>query len=94
MKKYAFNCWKILKTIKPQRKIEINLNVMVTKVEKINCMKTRLNPLFFFNGQSAAKPRTEEGSTTIPLWEYNRINKFIGKGRIYSDLIVYICTNN
>jgi len=25
-----------------------------------------LNPKRFYNGQSAAKPRTEEGSTTIP----------------------------
>lgn len=40
---------------------------MVVKTEKINCMGARLNPLLFFNGQSAAKPRIEEGSTTIPL---------------------------
>lgn len=68
-----FNCWKTLKTIKPQRKNEISLSVMVTKVEKISCMRTRLNPLSFFNGQSAAKPRIEEGSTTIPFGyrEYN-----------------------
>ena len=26
--------------------------------------------ILFKNGQSAAKPRTEEGSTTIPIWEY------------------------
>ena len=43
-----FNCWKILKTIKPQRKDEICLIVKVTKVEKINCMRARLNPLLFF----------------------------------------------
>ena len=29
-------------------------------------MRARLNPLLFFNGKSAAKPRTEERSTTIP----------------------------
>jgi len=66
MNKYALKCWKTLKTIKPQRKDEINLNVKVVKTEKINCMRTRLNPLFFFNGQSAAKLQIGEGSTTIP----------------------------
>ena len=25
-------------------------------------------------GQSAAKPRTEEGSTTIPIWEYTQVS--------------------
>ena len=39
---------------------------MVTKVERINCMRTRLKPLFFINGQSAAKLRIGERSTTIP----------------------------
>ena len=45
----------------------------VTKVEKINYMRARLNPLLFFNGQSAAKPLIEEGSTTISFGyrEYN-----------------------
>ena len=43
-----FNCWKTLKTIKPQRKDETNLNVMVVKTEKINCMRARSNPLLFF----------------------------------------------
>ena len=52
---YAFNCWKTLKTIKPQRNVEIDISVKVVKTEKIICMKTRLNPLSFFNGQSAAK---------------------------------------
>ena len=66
MKKYVFNCWKILKTIKPQRNDEICISVTVTKVEKINCMRARLNPLLFFNGQSAAKSRIEKSSTTIP----------------------------
>ena len=66
VKKYTFNCWKVLKTIKPQRKDEINLIVKVTKVEKINCMRTRLNPLFFFNGKSAGKFRIGKTSKTIP----------------------------
>ena len=68
-----FNCWKPLKTIKPQRKNEICLSAMVAKAEKINCMRTRQIPCSLFNGQSAAKPRTEEGSTTIPFGyrEYN-----------------------
>lgn len=64
-----FNCWKTLKIIKLQRKDEISLSVNVMKIEKINYMRARLNPLLFFNGQSAAKPRIEEGSTTIPIWE-------------------------
>lgn len=42
------NCWKTLKTIKPQRKDEISLSVTVVKTEKINCMRTRSNPLFSF----------------------------------------------
>ena len=58
------NCWKTLKTIKLQRNDEICISVNVAKAEKINCMRVRLNPLLFFNGRSAAKPRTEEGSTT------------------------------
>jgi hypothetical protein len=37
------------------------------KIEKINCMRVRLNPQLFFNGQLAAKPRTGERSTTIPI---------------------------
>jgi hypothetical protein len=61
----TLNCWEILKTIKLQRKDERCLSVNVMKIEKINCMRARLKPLLFFNGQSAAKPRTEEGSTTI-----------------------------
>ena len=58
------NCWKTLKTIKLQRNDEIYINVNVAKAEKINCMRARLNPLLFFNGQSAAKSRIEKGSTT------------------------------
>nr|DAP40169.1 MAG TPA: hypothetical protein [Caudoviricetes sp.] len=73
MKKYVSNCWKILKTIKPQRKNEINLGVKVTKVEKINCMRARLNPLLFFNGQSAAKFRKEKRSTAIQFVEKTTI---------------------
>lgn len=64
--KNPLNCWKPLKTIKPQRNDEICISVKVTKVEKINCMRARLNPLFFFNGQSAAKFRIGKGSTTNP----------------------------
>ena len=48
MNKHALNCWKTLKTIEPQRNDEIYISVMVVKTEKINCMRTRLNPLFFF----------------------------------------------
>lgn len=67
MKKYVFNCWKILKTIKLQHRDEIYSSVNAVKTEKINCMRARLNPLLFFNGQSAGKFRTGKTSTTIPL---------------------------
>jgi len=36
---------------------------------KPKCFPTESYLRFFFNGQSATKPRTEEGSTTIPLWK-------------------------
>ena len=45
----------------------------VTKVEKIVWIKTRLNPLSFFNGKSAANLRTGERSTTIPSAEKSAI---------------------
>ena len=42
-----FNCWKTLKTIKPQRKDEISLTVMV---KKLIVLKQRTTLLFFLNG--------------------------------------------
>ena len=67
------NCWNSilimntnLKLFQLQRKDEISLSV--------NCRETRkknerddlwLNPKGYENGESAAKPRTEEGSETI-----------------------------
>lgn len=59
MKNYPSNCWKTLKTNKLQRRDEINSSVNAVKTEKIICMRARLNPLLFFNGQSAAKTRIE-----------------------------------
>ena len=44
-----FNCWKTLKTIKPQRNDEICISVKVVKTEKIDCMRARITPLLFFN---------------------------------------------
>ena len=64
------NCWKTLKTNKPQRSDEKYAGVTVVKTEKIICMRARLNPLLFFNGQSAAKLRIGEGSTTT----YNKVH--------------------
>lgn len=66
MKNNLSNCWKTLKANKPQRRHETWSSVMVVKTEKIICMRARLNPLLFFNGQSAAKLRIGECSTTIP----------------------------
>ena len=60
------NCWKLVKTHWLQRKVEINLNVNATKVEKTNVYGIWLNPKCFNNRQSAGKPRIEETSTTIP----------------------------
>jgi len=74
MKKYAFNCWKTLKTIKLQRSILNGASVNVAKAEKINCMRARLNPLLFFNGQSAAKSE-RKGSTVIP-WQHRLQQKY------------------
>jgi hypothetical protein len=66
MIKYELNCWKTLKQLTLQHKNEICLGVNATKVEKSLVDGARLNPKHQNNGQSAAKPRTEEGSTTIP----------------------------
>nr|DAG35955.1 MAG TPA: hypothetical protein [Caudoviricetes sp.] len=35
---FPFNCWNTVKTIKLQRKIEIDLIVIVAKAEKNDCM--------------------------------------------------------
>lgn len=51
-------------TIRPQRRDEICSGVMVVKTERTNCMRARLNPLLFFNCQSATKLRIGERSTT------------------------------
>ena len=64
MHDYYSNSWKVIKTNKLQRRDEINSGVNVTKVEKIICMRARLNPLLFFYVRSAAKLRTGESSTT------------------------------
>ena len=64
--KYLFNCWKSLKTVKLQRRHEIQSSVNVMKVEKIYCMIYGVILSIENNGQSAAKLRIEEGSTTIP----------------------------
>lgn len=42
--KNPLNCWKTLKPTKPQYKYEIELDMMVTKVEKISWMNIWLNP--------------------------------------------------
>jgi hypothetical protein len=41
-------------TIKLQRNALNGINVNVAKAEKIDSIRARLNPLLFFNGQSAA----------------------------------------
>ena len=46
------------------------------KCESYESRKNRLddiwlNPKYLISRQSAAKPQTEEGSTTIPVWEYS-----------------------
>ena len=65
---YYLNCWKPLKLVKLQRSHEIRASVKAAKAEKISPDDARLNPKRQDkNGQSAAKLRTGEGSTTIPL---------------------------
>ena len=64
--KNLLNCWKSLKLYILQRKYEIRLSVNVTKVEKKYIDDARLNPKHCNNGQSAAKLRIGERSTTIP----------------------------
>ena len=59
---------------------------MVTKVEKINCMRTRLKPLSFFNWQSAGKPRIEETSTTIPSAHENEQQKYDHKHMVVGEI--------
>ena len=51
----------------PQHKDEICLSAMAVKTEKKSLNGTWLNPKCFYSGQSAAKPRIEEGSTTKRL---------------------------
>lgn len=63
---YCFNCWKLLKLVELQRKDEISLSVNGGESEENLLDGIRLNPKYYENGQSAAKPRIEEGSTTIP----------------------------
>jgi hypothetical protein len=65
MKKYLLNCWEILTTVKLQRNALNGINVNVAKAEKIDSMRARLNPLLFFNGQSASLTE-KQSSTTIP----------------------------
>ena len=66
MIKYELNCWKTLKQLTLQHKDEIYLGVNAAKAERSLVDGARLNPKHYNNGQSAAKPRIEEGSTTIP----------------------------
>lgn len=58
------NCWKILKLHIPQRNGEIHKRDGGESGKKY-VDDIRLNPKCFYNGQSAAKLRTGECSTTI-----------------------------
>lgn len=60
------NCWNALKTIKLQHSDETSASANAAKAEKIYGMAQGVN-LNVLNGQSAAKPRTEERSETIPI---------------------------
>lgn len=60
------NCWNTLKPLKPQRKNEMS-NRDGSESRKNLVDGIRSKPKYLNNGQSAAKPRTEEGSETIPI---------------------------
>ena len=60
------NCWDPLKPCVPQHRDETGPNVTVAKAERNAWMAQGANLNAVFNGQSAAKPRTGERSTTIP----------------------------
>ena len=57
------NCWEILKLHIPQHKVETPMcDGGESRKKYVDCI--RLNPKCHNNGQSAAKLRTGEGSTT------------------------------
>lgn len=48
LRSFLFNCWKVLKTIKLQRRDEISSGVNAMKIEKINCMTIWHKPKWSF----------------------------------------------
>ena len=62
---YLSNCWKPLKLYAPQRRHE-TVKREGDESRKKRADGIRLNPKCLYNGQSAAKPRIGERSTTIP----------------------------
>lgn len=48
LRPFLFNCWKVLKTIKLQRRDEISSGVNAMKIEKINCMTIWPKPKWSF----------------------------------------------
>jgi len=56
--------WELLISKPLQHSFEIKAGVRVAKAEKSVLVVARLNPKPLNNGQSAAKARTEQGSTT------------------------------
>lgn len=48
LRPFLFNCWKVLKTIKLQRRDEISSGVNAMKIEKINCMTIWRKPKWSF----------------------------------------------
>lgn len=65
-KNNPLNCWEPVKPILPQYKDEM-LMYEGCESRKKRLDDARLKPKHCNNRQSAAKPRTEEGSTTILL---------------------------
>ena len=65
MKKYSLNCWKPLKLFELQHSHEIWTSAICDESRKNRMDDARLNPKHRDNGQSAAKLRTGERSTTI-----------------------------
>lgn len=65
--KILSNCWDTLKQTELQHDDEIYVCVNCGEIRKNQFDGIWLNPKCYYNGKSAAKPRTEEGSTTRAL---------------------------
>lgn len=78
------NCRNTLKPTKLQHNHEIRIGANCREIKKNSWMSYGVSLSDNKNGRSAAKPRKEEGSTTIPLgsriasdWQFEMVNMYI-----------------